>query len=79
VVWLEVSPAEAARRVAHGGGDPAATRPLLAGGVPEERLAALLEARAPAYTECAHLRVPTDGRTPAEVVDDLVARLTMTA
>src|SRR5262245_47203768 len=35
VAWLEVSPAEAARRVARDG----ATRPLLAGEAPETRLA----------------------------------------
>src|SRR5262245_3650554 len=41
VVWLEVSPAEAARRVGSKSG-----RPLLAGGSPPGRLAELLQARA---------------------------------
>ncbi|MBI5169509.1 MAG: shikimate kinase [Candidatus Eisenbacteria bacterium] len=62
-VWLEVSPAEAARRVA---GSPG-SRPLLAGGAPEERLSALLAERSALYAEVAAHRVFTDGRTPREV------------
>jgi shikimate kinase len=73
VVWLEVSPAEAARRIERGPGAPAATRPLLAGGIAADRLAALLAAREPHYAECAHLRVPTDGLSTAEVVDRVLA------
>lgn len=64
VVWLEVSPAEAARRV---GAEPAHTRPLLAGGAPQERLAEILAARRPLYEEVAVHREGTDGRTPREV------------
>jgi shikimate kinase len=62
-VWLEVTPAEAARRVGTGG----AGRPLLAGGAVEDRLTALLDRRAPLYAEVAELRVPTDGLDPDEV------------
>jgi shikimate kinase len=68
VVWLEVSPAVAARRVS-AEGEPGTVRPLLAGGATEERLAALLAERAPLYEETAHLRVSTDALTPAEIVD----------
>lgn len=56
-VWLEVTPAEAARRVGGGGG-----RPLLAGAAAEPRLAALLAEREPLYAEVAARRVATDGR-----------------
>jgi shikimate kinase len=70
VVWLEVSPAEAAGRVtAHG--DAGATRPLLAGHDPRARLETLLADRASLYAEVAHARVRTDGRTP----DDVAARV----
>ena len=62
VVWLEVTPAEAARRVGAG-----ASRPLLLGGDPAARLEALLAERAPLYAEVAHARVPTDGLTPGQV------------
>lgn len=61
-VWLRVSPAEAARRL--GGADP--ERPLLVGGNPEQRLAALLAARLPAYG-LADYTVDASGRTPDEV------------
>jgi shikimate kinase len=72
VVWLDVSPAEAARRVSTAGG-AGAERPLLAGGAPQERLAALLAVRAPLYAETAHLRVVTDGLSCAEVVERILA------
>jgi shikimate kinase len=74
VVWLEVSPDEAARRVS-AAGEPGATRPLLAGGPVRERLAGLLAERAPLYAEAAHVRVDTSGRTPGEVTTQVLAAL----
>jgi shikimate kinase len=71
VVWLEVDPATAARRVAAEAG----RRPLLADGDPVGRLAELLAARAPLYAEAAHLRIPTEGRDAAAVASDLLDRL----
>lgn len=67
VVWLEVSPAEAARRIGTNG-----ERPLLAGAPPRARLEAVLEARRPFYAEVAHRRIPTDGRTPEDVADAIL-------
>jgi len=75
VVWLEVSPAEAARRLAAGGEDPASTRPLLAGDDPGRRLAALLAERGPWYASVAHVRIPTDGLGPPQVADRALAAL----
>ena len=72
VVWLEVTPRTAARRVAGGDGDPARVRPLLAGGKAEARLAALLEQRAPLYAEVAELRIPTDALTPEQVAERIL-------
>lgn len=72
VVWLEVSAAEAARRLS-ASGVPGAVRPLIAGQDPQQRLGELLAARAPLYEEVAHLRVATDGRSPAEVADLVLA------
>ena len=66
VVWLEVSAAEAARRVAGG-----AVRPLLAGAEPEARLAALLAERAPLYAAVADRRLDT-GALSAEAVADAI-------
>lgn len=71
VVWLEVSPREAARRV---GGDPT-TRPLLAGGRPEAVLARVLAEREASYRETAAIRVSTDGRTPEEVASEVLDAL----
>ncbi len=74
VVWLEVTPAEAVRRVS-AWGDPGRRRPLLAGTPPAERLQQLLEERGPLYAEAAHVRVSTAGRTPAAVAEAVLAAL----
>ena len=50
------------------------SRPLLAGD-PGGRLAELAAAREPLYREVASLTVPTGGRSPAEVAEELAARL----
>lgn len=68
VVWLEVSPAVAARRIGAPGG-----RPLLAGAVPERRLESLLAERRPLYAGVAHDRIDTDALTPGEVADAILA------
>lgn len=75
VVWLEVTPAEAAERIRADGGDPIRTRPVLHGGPPAIRLHQLLDERAALYAEAAHVRVATGGRSSAEVADALVAAL----
>lgn len=68
VVWLEVAPEEALRRM-----DSTRSRPLLAGDAPARRLATLLAERAPLYAEVAHDRVVTDGRTVEAVADAVLA------
>lgn len=75
VVWLEVTPGEAARRVSAGNADPARQRPLLAGGDPERRLRELLEQRAARYAEVADLRIGTDGLDAAQVADAVARAL----
>ena len=69
VVFLDVGLAEAARRVGMSG-----ARPLLLGNV-RSQLKSLLDARRPLYTEVATLTVQTDGKTPAEVADEVLAGL----
>jgi shikimate kinase len=69
VVWLEVSPVEAARRL----GDGLAVRPLLAGGPPQ--LEVMLAERRGLYGQIAEVRVATDGRTPEQVADEVIASL----
>ena len=68
VFWLEVTPAEAARRVRAN----AESRPLLMGAAIEERLEILLRERTPFYEMLAEFRVPTSGRTAGEVADAIV-------
>ncbi len=71
VVWLQVAPAEALRRLA----PELDSRPLLAGEAPEQRLEAMLARRGPAYAALAHVRVATDGRTPDAVATTVLAAL----
>ena len=69
VFCLVASPAEIARRLA---GDTTA-RPLLAGSDPRRQIEGLLAEREEGYSRFE--QVATDGRTPGEIVDDLLQRL----
>jgi shikimate kinase len=71
VVWLEVSPHEAARRLA---AEPY-TRPLLADADPEIRLRAVLDEREALYRQIAPRRVTTDGRAVDAVATEVLAGL----
>ncbi len=66
VVWLEASPEVLAARVGAETG-----RPLLTGTDPRTRLAELLAARRARYDEAAHRRIPTDGRKPEAVAQEV--------
>jgi shikimate kinase len=66
VVYLQVSYEQALRRV---GGDP--ERPLLA----RPDLAATYRRRLPLYASLATVTVPTDGRSPEAISEDILARL----
>jgi shikimate kinase len=68
VVYLQVPPEVAAARVGDGEG-----RPLLAGGEPSARLAALIDERSAAYERAAHHVV--DGAPPAEEVASAIVAL----
>ena len=69
VVHLDVTLADAAARVGFN-----RDRPLLVGNV-RAQLKALLDERRPFYEEVALVTVPTDGRSPEEVVDAVLAAL----
>ena len=69
VVWLDVDLPSAARRVGL-----SRDRPIL-GVNPRAMLRHMLETRAPLYGEVATLTVPTGGRTPEDVVAEVLAAL----
>jgi shikimate kinase len=68
VVYLQVSYQQALKRV--GGGGAPESRPLLA----RPDLAEVYERRLGIYADVATLTVPTDGRCPEEVTEDILAR-----
>jgi shikimate kinase len=74
VVWLTATPETICRRLAC---DPSTheRRPPLtsAGGI--EEIESLLASREPLYKECADWTVSTDGKTPQQVADEIVAWL----
>jgi shikimate kinase len=65
VVYLQVSYEQALQRVGGDGGRPLLARP---------DLAALYQRRLGVYAEVAMLTVPTDGRRPEDVAEDILAR-----
>lgn len=69
-VWLRVSPETAAGRL---GAMPGKARPLLEGNDPASRLSALWEARRESYEAAGTAVVDTEGRTPDEVADLVLA------
>ena len=75
VVWLDVDPAEAARRTSGPGAPGGGARPLLAGREPVARLRELEHERAPLYREAAGFRVETTSRTAEQVADAVLEAL----
>ena len=74
VVWLQAPVETLERRIA---GDPstAARRPNLTTGGGRAEIARLLTERTPHYRACATLEVDTEGKTPADIADEIVASL----
>ncbi len=73
IVWLQATPETLWRRIAADGAT-AARRPNLTaqGGITE--ITATLNERTPIYRQCAHLEVDTQGMTPDEVADAILAQ-----
>lgn len=70
VVYLETSVAQQAHRVSHG-----RHRPLLNEVDPAERLAQLMDTRAPLYAAIADITVMTDGRRVQAVAEQILREL----
>jgi shikimate kinase len=68
-VFLRVGLSDAVKRVGLG-----TSRPLLLGNV-RGRIKALLDERAPVYESVATLVVDTDGRSPEDVAEEILATL----
>ena len=73
-VWLDVDAGAALARI----GAAIATRPLLAGNAPGERLESLARERGPAYAEVARARIDTTGRAIDDVAADILRILELT-
>ena len=66
VIWLKVSPEEAARRL-----QDDESRPLLAGKDRTERICRLIEERAALYEEAAGTVIDTDGKDPERIAREI--------
>ena len=74
VVWLTARPETILARMS---GDTTTTtrRPDLTDKGPLQEIIHLLEVRTPIYQELAHLAMDTEGKTPAELADEIVTTL----
>ena len=74
VAWLSAPPGLLAARL---GANPAAVagRPALTGAGTLGEIAEVLAAREPLYREAADVEVPTEGRSPSEVAEAVIAAL----
>jgi shikimate kinase len=76
VVWLVADPETILARMM-GDATTAARRPELTDKGPLREIVYLLEMRTPIYQESAHLVIDTEGKTPAELANEIVAALQM--
>jgi shikimate kinase len=74
VVWLTARPETILARMS-GDATTAARRPNLTDKGPLEEIIQLLKRREPIYQESAHLVVDTEGKTPEELVAEIMKRL----
>ncbi len=74
VVWLKAAPETIHRRMTADATTPD-RRPSLTEYDPIREIVELLERREPIYRETAHLELDTEGRSPEELADAILARL----
>lgn len=67
VIYLKTSKEEIIRRVSG-----SQNRPLLKGGVLEERVTSLMNAREQIYVETAHMEILTDGKDPQQLAEEII-------
>jgi shikimate kinase len=76
VVWLKATPATILARMS-GDASTVARRPNLTNQGGLEEIVQLLARREPIYRQAAHLEVDTEGKEPAEIVDEILSRLAL--
>jgi shikimate kinase len=74
VVWLTARPETVLARMS-GDNTTAARRPSLTDRDPLEEIIQLLRSREPIYRETAHWVVDTEGKTPEQLTDEILARM----
>jgi len=74
VVWLMARPETILARMC-ADQSTAARRPSLTDKSPLEEIVHLLEKRQPVYAATAHLRVDTEGKSPDQLVEEILARV----
>ncbi len=74
VVWLTARPQTIHARMS-GDATTAGRRPELTDRGPLQEIRHLLAQREPIYRESAHLQVDTEGKTPAQLTDEILERL----
>ena len=78
VVWLTALPETIHARMTGDATTTAARRPSLTDRGPLDEIVELLTRRAPIYQEAAHCRIDTEGKTPEDTTDEILATLELT-
>jgi shikimate kinase len=74
VIWLRAGVDEIVARLAADSAT-ASRRPQLTAAGGQAEIEALLAARTPYYQECATFVVDTEGKSPATIADEIIAKL----
>ena len=74
VVWLQARPETILRRMS-ADATTLARRPSLTDKNPLDEIVHLLQRREPIYRESAHLAIDTEGKTPEQIVGEILGRL----
>ena len=72
VIWLTARPETILARMAHDA-TTAGRRPNLTDKDPLEEVLHLLQKRTPVYREAAHLEIDTEGKTPGQLTEEILA------
>ena len=74
VVWLQARPETVLQRMS-GDATTLSRRPSLTDKNPLDEIVHLLERREPIYRESAHLAIDTEGKTPEQIVAEILGQI----